>query len=154
MLGFEFRGIRPADTAYCWTIYREAMEPLASALGLWNEAAQKRAIEQVLAEPDASILVENRSDAGWLMVTETRFDVHIDHLYIEAERRHHGLGSRFLEWMGERARRKHKTLTLYVMSNNKDARRLYERLGFTNEGVDGQRIRMRLKNPADWQHRP
>jgi len=140
----HFRPIRTADRAYCWNIYRQAMEPLAFALGLWNEAAQKSFIEQALADPDASILVENKSDAGWLSISESRHDIHIDHLYIEADRRGQGLGTHFLEWMSERARRKHKTLTLDVMANNNRARKLYERMGFANQGVDGHRIRMRL----------
>jgi ribosomal protein S18 acetylase RimI-like enzyme len=147
MLGFEFRAVRPTDFVYCWTVYSEAIRPLATALGQWNEKAHQRAIEQAIAEPDASILVVERSDAGWLTVNETRFEVHLTHLYIEADRRRHGLGTRFLNWMVERAQHKHKTLTLEVLSNNKDARRLYERVGFVNQGVDGPRIRMRRKGP-------
>jgi GNAT superfamily N-acetyltransferase len=145
MLGFEFRGVRPTDFVYCWTVYSDAMKALTAELGLWNETAQQRAIEQAVGDPDASILVVDRSDAGWLMVDETRHDIHLTHFYVEADRRGQGLGTRFLGWMAERAQHKHKSLTLEVLTNNKDARRLYERLGFVNQGVDGSRIRMRHK---------
>jgi ribosomal protein S18 acetylase RimI-like enzyme len=145
MLGFEFRGIRPTDFVYCWTVYSEAIQPLAAAVGQWNEAAQQRMIEQAIAEPDASILMVERSDAGWLMVNESRHDIHLTHLYIEADRRGRGIGTRFLTWMAERAHHKHKTLTLEVLTNNKDARRFYERAGFVNQGIEGSRIRMRHK---------
>jgi GNAT superfamily N-acetyltransferase len=146
MSAFEFRRVRPADFAYCWQIYRAAMEPLASTLGAWSEEAQRHNIEVALADEGASILVVDKSDAGWLEVSESRHDIHLGHFYIEADRRGQGLGTRFLEWMIERARRKHKTLTLDVLCNNHGARRLYERLGFKNQSASGVRVRMRLEN--------
>ena len=86
-------------------------------------------VEEALGEEGASILVVDKSDAGWLYVTETRFEIHLGHLYLEADRRGQKLGTRFLQWMIERAQRKDKALTLEVMTNNR-ARALYERLGF------------------------
>ena len=140
MTGFEFRRIRSGDFAFCWPIYSEAMAPLTPG---WNEAAQRRTIEQALADEGASILVVERSDAGWLHVTETRFDIHLGHLYLETERRNKGLGTRFLTWMSERARRKEKDFTLDVLANNR-ARVLYERLGFVAERPSAGKIRMKL----------
>jgi GNAT superfamily N-acetyltransferase len=128
MSDFEFRRIRTGDFAYCWPIYSETLAPLVPG---WDEAAQRRTVEQALAEEGASILVVDRSDAGWLYVTETRFDVHLGHLYLEAGRRNNGLGTRFLQWMADRARRKEKEFTLDVIANNR-ARVLYERLGFVD----------------------
>lgn len=144
MAAFEFRRIRDGDFAYCWSIYREAMQPLSAALGVWNEQAQRRNIEQALADDGTSILVVEKSDSGWLAVSESRYDIHLGHFYIEADRRARGLGTRFLEWMRDRARRKHKTLTLDVMVNNHGARRLYERIGFRSQSTSGVQIRMRL----------
>jgi len=144
MPDFAFRRVRAAaDFAYCWPIYREAVAPLTTG---WNEAAERRGIEQVLAEEGASILVEDKSDAGWLHVSESRFDIHLGYLFIEPERRSRGLGTRFLNWMSDRARRKGKTFTLDVLQGNQRARLLYERLGFRNQRTAGQRITMLLGN--------
>jgi GNAT superfamily N-acetyltransferase len=121
-IDFEFRRVRPADFAYCWSIYSDAMG-----------SAQREAIERALGEEGASILVVDKSDAGWLHVTETRFDIHLGHLYLEADRRGQGLGSHFLQWMIDRARRKAKNLTVEVAADNR-ARALYERLGFVPAG--------------------
>ena len=141
MADFEFRRMRPGDTAYCWLIYSEAMVPLVSG---WNEAAQRGMVERALGEEGASIMVVDKSDAGWLHVSETRFDIHLGHLYLEADRRNQGLGTRFLQWMTERAQRKAKTFTLDVMANNR-ARALYERLGFVAAGTSAGKIRMQQR---------
>jgi len=129
MLEFGFRRILPQDEAFCWTIYREAMQPLTAERMQWNEANQRRGIEEALRDDDASILVSNETDAGWLHVIETRRDIHLGHLYLAPPARNRGLGSKFLRWMGERANRKQKGFTLEVLKNNR-ARGLYERLGF------------------------
>jgi ribosomal protein S18 acetylase RimI-like enzyme len=129
MSDFEFRRVQPPDVAFCWTIYREAMQPLTAELMQWNEDAQRRGIEATLGDDDASILISDDTDAGWLHVVETRRDIHLGHLYLAPQARNHGLGTTFLRWMGERARRKDKNFTLEVLKNNR-ARRLYERLGF------------------------
>ena len=138
MADFEFRRVRPADFAYCWPIYSEAMASLTAG---WNEPAQRHMVEQALADEGASIMVVDKSDAGWLYVTETRFDIHLGHLYLEADRRNKGLGTRFVQWMIERAQRKDKAFTLDVMTNNR-ARALYERLGFVVAGTSAGMIRM------------
>src|SRR5471032_616810 len=141
MADFEFRRVRPADSAYCWPIYSEAMAPLVTG---WDETSQRRMVEQALGEEGASIMVVDKSDAGWLHVSETRFDIHLGHLYLEADRRNQGLGTRFLQWMTERAQRKAKTFTLDVMTNNR-ARALYERLGFVVAGTSAGKIRMQQR---------
>ena len=80
--------------------------------------------------------------------SETRFDIHLGHLYLEADRRNQRLGTRFLQWMIERAQRKAKTFTLDVMTNNR-ARGLYERLGFVAigkpVGTSAGKIRMQQR---------
>jgi ribosomal protein S18 acetylase RimI-like enzyme len=129
MADFEFRRVQPQDMAFCWSIYRDAMQPLTAELMQWNEASQRRGIEAALRDDDASILVAGDGDAGWLHVIETRRDIHLGHLYLAPHQRNRGLGTKFLRWMGERARRKDKNFTLEVLKNNR-ARGLYERLGF------------------------
>ena len=129
MLEFSFRLVEPKDISFCWSIYREAMQPLTAELMQWNEETQRRGIEAALHDDDASILVHEGAAAGWLHVIETRRDIHLGHLYLAPEVRNRGLGSKFLRWMGERAKRKNKGFTLEVLKNNR-ARGLYERLGF------------------------
>ena len=106
MPDFEFRRVQPQDVAFCWSIYRDAMQPLTIELMQWNEANQRRGIEEALGDEGASILVAGDADAGWLHVIETRRDIHLGHLYLAPQQRNRGLGTEFLRWMGERATRK------------------------------------------------
>lgn len=143
MPAFEFRRIGTADHDYCWSLYRDCMQPLALELAVWNEARQHRAVEEALREEGASILMNQDSDLGWLHVVETRYDIHLGHLYLAPERRGQGLGTGFLGWMGERARRKGKQLSLDLMRNS-PARRLGERLGYRVSRTAGVMLKMEL----------
>ncbi len=139
---FELRPSSPADLAFCWPIYREAMQPLTEALMQWNEVAQRRLVEQAVGQAGTSILKSESADVGWLQVEETRNAVQLRHLYLMAPMRNRGLGSAFLAWMKERADRKRKDLVLDVMTNN-PAQRLYERLGFKPLTTAGNKVTMR-----------
>lgn len=141
-LAFELRASSPSDLAFCWPIYRESMLPLTEALTQWNEAAQRKLVEQAVGDTGTSILQAEKADAGWLQVEETRHAVQLRHLYVVAEMRNRGLGGSFLAWMKERADRKRKDLVLEVMTNN-PARRLYERLGFKPLETTGNKVTMR-----------
>lgn len=126
---FDFRRMRPDDFAYCWPLYRDALQPLSAGLFVWDDLAQQRRVREALADEGASVLRTQDRDAGWLHCSETRFIIHLGHLYLAPEMRNRGLGSSFLTWMSERARRKGKDFTLDVLENN-PALALYGRLGF------------------------
>ncbi|MGQ0580406.1 MAG: GNAT family N-acetyltransferase [Reyranella sp.] len=139
---FELRPSRPSDLDFCWPIYREPMQPLTEALTQWNEAAQRKLVEQAVGHAGTSILKAENADAGWLQVEETGGSVQLRHLYLAAPMRNRGLGSAFLVWMKDRADRKRKDLVLEVMTNN-PAQRLYERLGFKPLTTEGNKLTMR-----------
>jgi GNAT superfamily N-acetyltransferase len=142
MFPFDFRRIREDDFAFCWTLYRDALQPLSTGLFAWDEASQQQRVRQALAAEGASMLVAENNDAGWLQCSETRFAIHLGHLYLAPERRNHGLGTAFLTWMSDRARRKDKEFTVDVMKNN-PARALYERLGFQPVKTAGSVVTLR-----------
>jgi len=141
-LPFELRAAKASDFSFCWPLYRDAVQPLTEALMAWNEATQRRMVEQAVGGSDASILQTDKVDAGWLQVAETRHVVHLQHLYLLPEMRNRGLGTAFLNWMKERADRKRKDLTLEVMANS-PARRLCDRLGFKALTTADNKISMR-----------
>ena len=66
---------------------------------------------------------------------------------IEWLRRSQGLGGRFMHWMNDRARRKHKTFTIDVLKNSR-AKTFAERLGFRVVKTNGNILRMRLQDGA------
>lgn len=140
---FDFRRVRSDDFGFCWPLYRDALQPLSVGLFAWDDAVQQRHVHQALADEGASVLMADGADAGWLHCTETRFAIHLGHLYLVPEKRSKGLGTGFLTWMSDRARRKGKDFTLDVMKNN-PARVLYERLGFRPIGSSAHTITLQL----------
>ena len=136
---FDLRASGASDLAFCWPIYRDAMQPLMPA---WNEAAQRKIVEQAVGHTGTSILQSTKVDAGWLQVEETRNVVQVRQIFLLPAMRNRGIGTDFLTWMKERADRKRKDLILDVMSNN-PAQRLYERLGFKAVKTADGRVTMR-----------
>jgi GNAT superfamily N-acetyltransferase len=142
MPDFDFRRVETRDFDFCWPIYRDALRPLSTGVFQWNDAQHQAIVREALGDEGASILVSD-GDAGWLLASETRFTIHLAHFYLLPEKRRHGLGSRFLIWMSERARRKEKEFTLDVVKNN-PALALYQRLGFKPVKTTAYVITMRL----------
>ncbi|SKA34030.1 Ribosomal protein S18 acetylase RimI [Enhydrobacter aerosaccus] len=126
---FDFRRVQRDDFAFCWPLYRDALQPLSVGLFVWDDPTQQQRVREALADEGASILQAAGDDAGWLHCTETRFAIHLGHLYLSPDKRNQGLGTSFLTWMSDRARRKGKEFTLDVIKNN-PALALYKRLGF------------------------
>jgi GNAT superfamily N-acetyltransferase len=143
MVQFDFRRVATSDFAFCWPLYRDALQPLSAGLFAWDDEAQQKRVQQALGDEGASILLVETSDAGWLHCSETRFAIHLGHLYLVPEKRNKGLGAGFLRWMSERARRKEKDFTLDVMKNN-PALALYQRLGFKQVKSSATTVTMSL----------
>ena len=138
-LVFELRPAAKADLAFCWLIYRDAVQPLTAH---WNEAEQRRLVEQALGHAGTSILRSDKDDKGWVEVSESRHAVELKQLYVLAAARNGGLGTSFLNWMKERADRKRKDLLIEVPAGS-PARGLCERLGFKAVTTADDKLTMR-----------
>lgn len=126
---FELRPAILDDFQFCWSLYRDSMKPLTLELMQWNEAGQRRAIEQSLAEPDTLIIVANALEVGWVHFKETEAEIYLGQLYVTPAMQNRGIGGAITQQMIDTARKSGKSLRLDVMKNNR-ARSLYERLGF------------------------
>lgn len=136
---FDLRPAVKGDLDFCWPIYRDSVQPLAAT---WDEAAQRRVVEQALAHAGTSILRAGTADKGWLQVAESRHVVELKQFFVLPAARNKGLGTAFLTWMKERADRKRKDLTVEMMANS-PARGLLERLGFKPVTTAGGKITLR-----------
>jgi len=141
-LPFDLRPAAKSDFAFCWPIYRDAVRPQIEAPTEWHEADQRRVVELALADAGSSILRSEGADAGWLHVQETRQVIELKQFQLLPALRNRGLGTRFLDWMKERADRKRKDLTVELTATS-PARRLLERLGFKAVPASGGRVTMR-----------
>ena len=139
---FDLRPAAKADFAFCWPIYRDALQPLTQPPGEWREPDQRRIVERALAHAGASILRSEGADAGWLHVEETGQVIQLKQLVLVPAMRNRGLGTSFLDWMKERADRKRKDLNAELMTNS-PARHLLERLGFKAVMTTDNKVTMR-----------
>ena len=136
---FELRPAVKADLAFCWPIYRDALQPLTAN---WNEAEHQRLVEKAVGHAGTSILLSDKADKGWVEVAEDNGSVQLKQLFILPAARNGGLGTSFLNWMKERADRKRKDLLLDVPANSA-AKVLCERLGFKAVKTADNKVTMR-----------
>ena len=136
---FELRPTVKSDLAFCWPIYRDAIQPLTAD---WNEAQHQRLVEQAVSHPGASILRSENADRGWVEVSESKYAVELRQLFVLEAARNKGLGTSFLTWMRDRADRKRKDLLVEVLANS-PARALCERLGFKAVSTADSKVKMR-----------
>ena len=141
-LAFNLRPAAKSDFAFCWPIYRDALQPLTLPPQEWREPDHQRIVERALADAGSSILRSQGSDAGWLHIEETSQVIQLKQLHLLPAMRNRGLGTSFLDWMKERADRKRKDLNAELMTNS-PARRLLERLGFKAVVTSGPIVTMR-----------
>lgn len=135
------RPITPSDLDFAWNLYRQSMKPLTEALMEWVDERQKQVVEGDVLGGEASIIVRNGHDLGWLHVRETIDALELCQLYVAPEVQNRGIGTVIVERLIGEARRKGKDLNLEVVKNNR-ARRLYERLGFVPAGESEYKLRM------------
>jgi ribosomal protein S18 acetylase RimI-like enzyme len=140
---FRLRPAGPPDLERAWTIYAEAMRPLAEALMPWTEPAQRRVVEAALAEGAEVIEMDGLEGrmAGWLQVRRMPEGLFLAHLYLAPEARGRGIGSALLRALLGRACREGGIVALEAMTNN-PARALYRRLGFVETGALRHKVRM------------
>jgi GNAT superfamily N-acetyltransferase len=138
-LAFELRPAVKADRAFCWLIYRDAVQPLTAN---WNEAEHLHLVERAVSHPGTSILRSDNADTGWVEVSESGGAVELKQFFVLATARNSGLGTSFLNWMKERADRKRKDLLIELLANS-PARGLCERLGFKAVTTADNKVTMR-----------
>jgi GNAT superfamily N-acetyltransferase len=136
---FELRPAVKADLAFCWPIYRDAIQPLTAD---WKEAEHQRLVERAVGHAGTSILRSDNADTGWVEVLESGGSVELKQFFVLAAARNKGLGTSFLNWMKERADRKRKDLLIEVLADSR-ARGLCERLGFKAAKTADNKVTMR-----------
>ena len=135
------RPITLSDLDFAWTLYRQSMKPLTEAFMEWADERQKQVVERDVISGEASIIVQDGHDRGWLRVRESIDGLELCQLYVTLEVQNRGIGTVIVGRLIGEARRKGKKLNLEVVKNNR-ARRLYERLGFVPAGESEYKLRM------------
>lgn len=151
--GLALRPARAADAAFLRRLYgalrADELAPLA-----WPDQAkaafldsqfslQHRHFTAVFAAADFLVVEHCGAPVGRLYVDWGPTEALVIDIGLLPSHRGAGLGSALLGWVAGQARRaKARRVTLHVLSHNAAARRLYERLGFRSEGVEGAHLFM------------
>lgn len=133
---------RAEDFEFCRGLYFASMRPLLEALRAWNAKRAENAFKEYFKPEEIRIVLVDGTEVGWIQVSETEREIHLDQIHLNEEMRGKGIGTQLiLETMAE-ASRTGKPLLLSLLRGNR-AMSLYRRLGFKPNGSDPTKLHMR-----------
>lgn len=135
------------DYPFALALYLESTAPLLIALGRWDEQKVLSRFSESFKPDQIWILTAAGEDFGWLQVSETAEEIHVDQLHLVEGARNRGIGTSLIRELQDRASSSAKILALNVMRGNR-AQQLYERLGFRFDGGDEEKVRMVWRQDA------
>ncbi len=139
---FELRPATPDDFSFAKDLYMASMQPLLAALGAWNETKANASFRDYFKPEEIRIITVESTDIGWIQVSQTDGEVHLDQLHLIEPFRDCGIGSELIKQTQGEARKKNRPLCLSFVRGNRAAA-LYERLGFRHVGSNATKIHMR-----------
>jgi GNAT superfamily N-acetyltransferase len=152
--GITLRDALPSDEALLKRLYRSSRDPELELTDWPEERKAEFALTQFALQdrwyrenyPGLQMLVIEREGApiGRLYLHGSQGLLDLMDITLEPAARAKGLGTALIQQLQRDAREEHAAITLHVESFN-PARRLYARLGFSEEGQVGVYIRMRWK---------
>lgn len=146
--GVSLRAADAADYNFALELYLESTKPLLMAIGRWDEERILSRFERGFILDHIRMLTAAGAVVGWLQVSDTDEEVHVDQLHLVAPMRNHGTGTRIICLLQERAAASGRAVALNVIRGNR-AQHLYERLGFRVERDGEEKIRMVWRGAAE-----
>lgn len=155
----SLRPSEPDDEDFLYQLYASTRAAELAVWG-WNQAqqevflrmqfnAQRRAYEFQYPEAEHSIILFDEEKAGRLFVAVTEGEVRLVDIALLPEHRSKGAGTFLIQELQAQAAARGLPLRLQVLQSNEAARRLYERLGFSQTGASDVYLTMewRAANP-------
>ncbi|PWK73862.1 GNAT family N-acetyltransferase [Aminobacter sp. AP02] len=139
---FTMRPAAAGDFGFCRALYLSSMHPLQKALGIWDEKKVKNAFKEYFKSEEIRIVLVDGVKAGWIQVSHTASEVHLDQIHLNEEIRGRGIGTKLIRETMAEARSMGKPLLLSLLRGNR-AISLYRRLGFELNGSDHTKLHMR-----------
>jgi ribosomal protein S18 acetylase RimI-like enzyme len=139
---------RPAtldDQALCRTIHHRAYRDVVERqFGQWDEAQQDEYFDDAWQQHGHDILVWGGSTCGYVAIEFGPETVVVHELVVDPDHQDRGIGTQVLLTTIDQARRHGLDVTLQVLHENRRAARLYERLGFADDGTTSTHRQMCL----------
>lgn len=141
---YTLRPAQDADKAWLDELRRAAYEPLFVATwGGWDEARHQRHFAATWKEGRIQLIEVDGRPIGMVQLHERDDCVEVGEIQILPEHQNHGLGTKLLVEVIDRARQQGRDVVLSTGLMNAGALRLYERLGF--EETERSRTKVYLR---------
>lgn len=131
-----------ADYAFLYNLHRLTMQEYIEPIWGWHEEWQQEYFRAKFDPTRYQIIVIGDRRGGVIVVEDKPDEIYLGLIEVLPEFQGHGLGTRLMNTLLERAKTTGRTLSLHVLKTNHPARRLYERIGLRVVGEEGYRYRM------------
>jgi ribosomal protein S18 acetylase RimI-like enzyme/mannose-6-phosphate isomerase-like protein (cupin superfamily) len=149
-LDVERRPATSDDQALCRTIHHRAYRDVVERqFGGWDDAQQDGYFDAAWRQHGHDILMWGGRPCGYVAIESGPEEVVIHELVVDPDDQNRGIGTHVLLATIDHARRRGRDVTLQVLHENRRAARLYERLGFADDGTAATHRRMRLSARED-----
>jgi ribosomal protein S18 acetylase RimI-like enzyme len=150
------RPVLPEDEQFLYEVYRSTRaDELAQVL--WSEAqltmflkmqlnARDQSYRMHYPEIDDRIILFKNERVGRLIVVRTSEQIRLADIALLPEHRGSGIGTTLVKDLMAEATQESKPIQLQVERPNQQARRLYERLGFTTTGENSTHFQMEYRH--------
>ena len=131
--GLAMRPARDADREWLRRLHKASYQPFYQRVQKpWDDAHDGHLFDDRLAGADEVLVIsELGRDVGAVCLSEQDGQILIDTLEIRPDCQNRGIGATTIKWATVRAHQQGKIITLRLHKLNKDAKRMYERSGFS-----------------------
>jgi len=128
---FSLRRARAADFDALFVIHRAALSDyIAATWGYWDDGLQLEHFRSSFRPAARSVIELEGETIGFVDVIERNDCFYLENIEIAPRFQSHGVGTRILRELMEKAEAKRLPVKLQVLKVNHRARALYDRLGF------------------------
>ena len=143
VIDYRLRPVEAGDSAALYDLHRATMRTyIEEVYGTWNEDVQKAFHEAWMEHERAQVIEVSGRLVGVVDIEWREDDLYLSRIELSPELQNLGLGAAIIEALIDLGASRECALALDVFDVN-PARRLYERLGFHQIGVSGQKVHMR-----------
>lgn len=150
MTTISLRPATPADAEFCYQPHKAAMGDYITAIWGWDEQVQRDFHVRVFDPDHWQIITADGTDIGMINVEYRPDETYLARLELCPDHQGHGVGTRLIRALIDEAGQQGQDLVLDVLTVNRRARALYERLGMkevATHGEDKMKITMRSTRP-------
>jgi ribosomal protein S18 acetylase RimI-like enzyme len=145
---FTLRSATASDYAWLWELKRLTMRTyVEQTWGNWDDEAQEEFFRRNFSSETVQIIEVEGKDAGLLNVEREPGVIFLANLQIHPSHQNRGIGTAVIQDVVASAKSLGLSVRLQVLRTNRDALRLYQRLGFVGFKETPTHTVMRWERP-------